>query len=153
VSNAIVALYDLMPTFLDLGGVDIPDDIEGKSLLPLLHNKDVAWRSFIHGEHAPFWQFVTDGREKYIWNSQSGEEWFFDLEQDPTECRNLAIVPDARKRMDAWRGRLVEKLSGRHQDGLVEAGKLVCGRTLPATRTFLTTSAESANKWDARDVL
>lgn len=149
VSHAIVALYDLMPTFLELGGVNIPGDIEGRSLLPLLQKPDASWRSFMHGEHAPCWQFVTDGKEKYIWNSESGEEWFFDLEQDPTECQNLATLPTARSRMEIWRERLVEKLATRQQDRLVENGKLVSGRSLPATRDFLETNTTNANKPDA----
>lgn len=151
VSNTIVALYDLMPTFLELGGVAIPDGIEGRSLLPLLQKGCETWRSFIHGEHSPCWQFVTDGKEKYIWNSQSGDEWFFDLEQDPTECRSLAKVPELRTRIEVWRGRLIESLSGRHEDRLTEGGKLVSGRALPPARAFLETNAGSANKADSGD--
>jgi arylsulfatase A-like enzyme len=126
-----------MPTFLELGGVAVPDRLEGQSLLPLLRDESKPWRSFIHGEHAPCWQFVTDGREKYIWNSQSGEEWLFNLAEDPRECHNLVSLPAAQPQLDIWRERLVGILAERPEDQLVQDGKLVSGRTLPPTRPFL----------------
>jgi len=39
VSNALVQPPDLMPTYLDLAGAEIPDTVQGKSLLPIIRGK------------------------------------------------------------------------------------------------------------------
>jgi arylsulfatase A-like enzyme len=140
VSDAIVNLCDLMPTFLDIAGLRPPGDVEARGLLPLSRDENASWRTFIHGEHAPCWQYVTDGREKYIWNSVSGEEWLFDLETDPDECHNLASDPDAQECRDRWRRRLIDVLARRPEDRLVEDGELVSGRSLPSVRPSLETT-------------
>ena len=50
-------------------------------------------------------QYVTDGKEKYIWFHHTGEEQFFDLVSDPGECHNLAANSDQQTRIDRWRER------------------------------------------------
>jgi arylsulfatase A-like enzyme len=132
-----VALMDLMPTILAQAGVPVPDGVEGADLAPLLRCEQTDWRAFVHGEHTRprrGWQFVTDGKEKFIWDSLSGEEWFFDLVDDPGETCNRAGEPTCSDRVDAWRGRLVSVLAERPQDGLTEGGRLVPGRIAPTVR-------------------
>src|SRR5690606_26025080 len=105
-AGQVVELRDIMPTLLDAAGADIPDTVDGASLLPLCRGTEAgtdadadaaaAWWSYIHGEHVfgdRSNQFATDGQEKYIWFSQTGEEQFFDLRSDPGECVNLAGRP------------------------------------------------------------
>src|SRR5918998_3843949 len=71
--------------------------------------------------------YLTDGRSKYVWFSQTGEELLFDLVADPTEVRNLAPRPEASGRLGAWRERLVEVLRDR-PEGFVAGDRLVPGR-------------------------
>jgi hypothetical protein len=58
-------------------------------------------------------QYVTDGREKYVWFHHTGAEQFFDLGADPGECRDLAQDPSAAERVARWRRRLAEVNEGR----------------------------------------
>ncbi len=136
-----VTLTDLMPTLLKLGGATVPDGVEALSLAPLLcpGHSALPGRSFIHGEHAPVWQFLTDGREKYIWNSSSGGEWFFDLTEDPRELCDLAAEGRADSRIAVWRQRLIEHLStpDRLADGLSDGKQLIAGTTTPPVRPQL----------------
>jgi arylsulfatase A-like enzyme len=129
--DAVVELRDVMPTLLEAAGVPIPDTVDGMSVLPLCRGERPAWRGALHGEHA-FGRlsnhYVTDGREKYIWYSQTGEEQLFDLTRDPQELYNLAQDPSRSDRLAAWRARLVAALTGR-EEGYVEDGRLVVGRT------------------------
>ena len=118
---------DIMPTLLDMAGVPVPGTVEGRSLLPLMRGEEVPWREFLHIEHAPHHQALTDGREKFIWSPADGREQFFDLERDPNECRDLIRDPGSAERIDPWRRRLVEKLTGR-PEGFVADGRLVPGR-------------------------
>ncbi len=134
-----VSIIDLMPTFLDLAGVTIPDTVEGRSLAPLLDDSEATWREFVHGEHAAGWQYVTDGKEKFIWKSDSGQQWFFDLVADPQELHNLVDVPNATDRVRLWRKRLINVLKERPQDGLTDGERLVSGVRLPNVRPELLT--------------
>ena len=126
--EAPVELMDVMPTILDAAGVPIPDTLDGKSVLPLMRTDGTPWREFIHGEHAAAEtsnHWVTDGREKYVWFSQTGREQLFDLVNDPNELHDL--VGKKPERVKKWRSILVQELSGR-QEGYVQNGKLVTGR-------------------------
>ncbi|MFW6146421.1 MAG: arylsulfatase [Planctomycetota bacterium] len=125
-----ITLGDVMPFCLDVADVPIPPAVDGRSFRSLLDDPQRPWRSFVHVEHAPAWQAVTDGKQKFAWHSQSGQEYFFDLETDPFEQRNLAAShPDAA----LWRRRLVEVLEPR-ADGMVDGGRLVAGTTTPPIR-------------------
>ncbi len=126
-----VELRDVMPTLLDLAGVDVPPSVEGHSVLPLARGDSPNWRSYIHGEHA--WgpesnHYLTDGREKYIWYSQDGREQLFDLANDRQELHDLSQDPSRKTTLAEWRARLVAELDGR-EEGYVQDGALITGRT------------------------
>jgi arylsulfatase len=114
-----VQLMDIMPTALDLAGVDIPDSVDGQSLTPLLRGESSAWREYCHGECAEVptldsgMHYLTDGKKKYIWYSGTGDEQLFDLKKDPNEMDNLAKDAACAPELETWRARLVERLSGR----------------------------------------
>jgi arylsulfatase len=138
-----VTHMDVMPTLLEQSGIPIPRSVEGSSLLPLIRQEKIRWREFVHGEHAPGegskigWQFVTDGREKYMWDTVTGKEWFFDLERDPKENSNLILDQGYQPRVEQWRNRLIEVLADRKHDGLSDGIHLVPGRALPPVRPEL----------------
>ena len=52
-------------------------------------------------------QYLTDGREKYVWLPGIGMEQFFDLQNDSHEMVNLAEDPDHRAAVAHWRGILI----------------------------------------------
>jgi len=126
--DQVIELRDLLPTFCDLAGVAVPDHIDGRSILPLVRGETDGWRPYLHGEHflqADSNQWLTDGREKYVWFSQSGRELLFDLENDPDELHDLS--GEESQRVEWWRARLAEELAGR-EEGFVQNGALVVGR-------------------------
>ncbi len=129
-----VELCDVFPTLCDATGVPVPAGLDGASVLPLCRGEDTPWRQWLHGEHAygdrsNHW--LTDGRWKYAWFSQTGRELLFDLAADPQECCDLsAAQPD---RLAIWRERLIGELRER-PEGYVAAGQLVVGR--PAVGTL-----------------
>lgn len=126
-----VCLEDIMPTALDLAGVDIPDSVDGKSLLPLLRGENPTWRQQLHLEHSGIHQSLTNGKEKFIWFTEDGREQFFDLATDPNECKNLIDSDQDQQRISAWRKRLIETLKDR-PEGFVQDGKLIAGRPYPS---------------------
>lgn len=139
-SDLPVSLCDLMPTFLAEAGLAVPETVEGSSLAPLVRGESPTWRDFVHGEHTRAdrgWQFVTDGKEKFIWESRSGAEWFFDLSTDPEERVDRAGDPVDRDRVTLWRRRLVGVLAQRPRDGLSDGERLIPGKIAPTVRPEL----------------
>lgn len=127
----LVGWEDVMPTFLDVAGTEIPDTVEGRSVLPLLRGEADGWRDVYHGEHSPCYhpenanQFLTDRDWKYIWNPINGEEQLFNLADDPEECHDLSASES--QTLVRWRDRMVEKLADR-SEGLSDGEKLITGQ-------------------------
>ena len=105
-SDAMVCLEDLLPTFLDLAGVPVPDGIDGKSLKPIIMKESQHVRDEIHGEHSGVDNhFLVHGRYKYMWFAKTNEEQLFDLQSDPHEMNdisgNMEVLAEMRRRLAA----------------------------------------------------
>jgi arylsulfatase A-like enzyme len=91
---------DNAPTVLDLVGIPIPSQMQGKSIVPALHGNSLANEppSFYYHYYefgsphwaAPHYGIRTD-RYKLISYYNRNEWEFFDLEKDPDEMDNLII--------------------------------------------------------------
>jgi len=128
--DKIVSPIDLASTFLDMAGVDIPDDLQGRSLVPLLQGKTPDdWRKtfYYHYYEYPGWHYVrrhygvTDGRFKLIHFYESDvDQWeLYDLLLDKDEQKNVAENPvyrKVRKRMEAELARLRRELQVPDED-------------------------------------
>lgn len=111
VSNGL----DLFPTICDYAEADVPKELEGHSLRPLLEGRDVLkWRDHLVGEtwlkaincHG---RMVRSKCYKYIvysWGTH--REQLFDMENDPGEMVNLAVESRYRDILDEHRHRLWE---------------------------------------------
>jgi len=128
--NQPVGLEDILPTVLDMAGETPPEEIDGRSLLPLLRGEDAPWRNDLHIECAPTFQCLTDGREKYIWFVADGREQFFDIENDPQELHNAVADARCAGRVAFWRKRMIELLAGR-PEGFSDGERLIPGRHYP----------------------
>ena len=120
-----------MPTVLDAAGAPIPDTVDGRSLVPLAAGEQPEWRGHLHGEH---WSgresanhYLTDGRHKFCWFSQTGVEQLFDTEADPQERHDLIDDPGHQATADRLRGLLIQELLGR-EEGYTDGEKLIVGR-------------------------
>ena len=120
--SQVVELRDILPTFVELAGGQVPEDIDGMSVLPLMQEKNPQWREYIDLEHATcyspdnYWCGLTDGKMKYIWFYRTGEEQLFNLEKDPQENANLAGVKKYAKTLAMWRERMVGHLTERGEE-------------------------------------
>ncbi len=132
VSDAVIEQRDIMPTLLECAGLPIPPSVEGRSFLAQARGARESIREYLHGELTIFgqsMQWVTDGREKFVWLSRDGTEQLFDLREDPQELHDRARdqTTAVKERLALWRMRLVAELEGR-PEGYVEDGRLVAGR-------------------------
>lgn len=95
----LVQNIDYAPTFLELAGAEIPDDIQGVSLLPLLKGEQPDdWRKSLYyhfyeypAEHMVKRHYgIRTDRYKLIHFYNDIDEWeLFDLQNDPNELNNL----------------------------------------------------------------
>jgi arylsulfatase A-like enzyme len=128
-----VGLLDLLPTLLELCGLDTPDELAGRSLAPLLRDPAREWdrpavTTWGLGNHA-----VRSNRWRYI-RYRDGSQELYDHGADAHEWRNLAGRPElapvvgelsrwlpaadapeapGRSRWDEWRDRAVDVLNRR----------------------------------------
>ena len=121
-TNVLSSLTDVMPTLLYMAGLEIPDTVDGKSLLAAMHGDSSPVREILHIEYSPYHHALTDGRWKYIWDVGSDEELFFDLNTDPDELKDLSQDSD----ISHWSHALIERLSDR-PEGFVKNGELKAG--------------------------
>jgi arylsulfatase A-like enzyme len=102
VSEAMVLNVDFAPTFLEFAGLNIPAEIQGRSLKPLLTGQTPSdWRTswyyrYYHfpNEHGtePHYGVRTE-RHKLIYFHRINQWELFDLQTDPQEMNNLANDP------------------------------------------------------------
>jgi arylsulfatase A-like enzyme len=81
-------ILDLAATFLDYAGLPVPDDMDSRSLRPLLEGRTDRHRDVVTSGLRD-WRLAFDGKRKLI-RRGGGECEMYDLVADPWEARNLA---------------------------------------------------------------
>jgi N-acetylglucosamine-6-sulfatase len=113
---------DIAPTLLELAGAPIPENLDGRSLLPLLRQEKVTWRkSFLIEYYSDKvfprmsqmgYQVVRTERFKYIhYLELNGMDELYDLDEDPYEIMNIIHdpkTPALLRNLDAERVRLLD---------------------------------------------
>jgi len=102
--DQLVGLIDLMPTLCELTGINIPEKVQGKSLVPLMLSKPKSWRKVIFSEvgyPGYSWGRCVTARthtHKYVHHenipANAPLEEFFDLQKDPWEMENQIDNPE-----------------------------------------------------------
>ncbi|GAA4431894.1 sulfatase [Georgenia halophila] len=128
-----VSTIDLPPTLLDAAGLDVPPQMQGRSMLPLLAEPDgeaaADWpqEAFIQVSESVVGRAVRTSRWKYFvtapdadpWHAASSDRYveaeLYDLDHDPYELDNLIGLPSHREIADELCERLLERM--------VEAGE------------------------------
>ena len=101
--NQMVQNIDFAPTFLDMAGVEIPEDIQGESMLPLLKGENPEnWRKSLYYH---FHEYPSEHKVKRLYGVR-GERYklmhfyndidvweLYDLQNDPQEMNNLFGKP------------------------------------------------------------
>ena len=113
----LVQNIDYAPTFLELAGVPVPQDIHGKSLLPLLRGEHPAdWRTSLYyhfyeypAEHSVKRHYgVRTPDYKLIHFYNDIDQWeLYDLHSDASEMHNLYGKPGTQGITDTLKKELV----------------------------------------------
>jgi arylsulfatase A-like enzyme len=99
----LVSLLDLPPTLLEAAGLPVPEEMQGRSLVPLLRGERDGWPEevFVQISESQVGRAVRTQRWKYsvVAPEQDGqrdpaspcydEQFLYDLEADPYELSNL----------------------------------------------------------------
>lgn len=95
-TESLVLNIDLGPTLLDYAGINTPDEVQGRSLRPLLEDKTPEdWRQYVyyryyeypHGWHSVAQHEGVRGHRYKLIHFTEPEEFYelYDLQDDPTE--------------------------------------------------------------------
>lgn len=122
--DELVQNIDFAPTFIELAGLEVPDEVQGVSLLPILRGDSLTdWRGSLYyhfyeypAEHAVKRHYgVRTDRYKLIHFYNDIDAWeLYDLQNDPHEMHNIYDDPAMRPLIDSLRTELV---SLQHQYG------------------------------------
>jgi len=115
--DALVYLQDIMPTTLDLAGLDIPPYVEFTSLIPAIanpDNKDEGKR--VYGCYLKDMQrMIREGDLKLIVYPHAHKVLLFDVKNDPLEMKDLTGDPrywDTVKRLVCELQKLEKQMGG-----------------------------------------
>jgi arylsulfatase A-like enzyme len=98
-----------MPSTLELAGLDIPEYVEFRSLLPYAREASPAEQPYnsIYGAYMDRQRMVRAGGFKLIAYPLAGKLRLFDLEEDPDEVRDLSDMEEYRDQLKEMFDRLV----------------------------------------------
>ncbi len=120
--DRLTGLQDVMPTLLDLAGIDMPASCDG---LPITGSQ---CREHIYGEcnEGPAaTRMLRDDQFKLIYYPAGNCRQLFDLRNDPLECHNLANSANHVETLQRLTDRLIGELYGSDKDWLDADGSLV----------------------------
>ena len=120
----LVSLVDLPPTLLDAAGLEVPAEMQGRSIMPLVRGETEGWPEevFVQISEAQVGRAVRTQRWKYgvdAPNSNAGrdagsdqyvEQYLYDLQVDPYELRNLIGLQSHEPVTEVMRERLIRRM-------------------------------------------
>lgn len=94
VNSAMMYLQGIFATTAELAGIETPESVEFKSIVPLLTGEKDEIYDAIFGSYKDFQRMVRTENYKLILYPQVKEVQLFDMNNDPYELANLADNPE-----------------------------------------------------------
>ena len=121
IDKRLVGWQDVMPTLLDLAGIDIPPSVTGLSMVGP-RKRDYLYGECNEGSTAT--RMIHDGRYKLIYYAAGNRCQLFDLDNDPHESVDLSGTPQGAAGIDRLKQCLIDELYGDDQEWM-QNGQLV----------------------------
>lgn len=141
-SSNLISGIDILPTVLDAAGVKIPDELEGRSVLPLAKDKSVPWRDHLLVEsnymrlvHFGDWKYMVASERKIEKKPECGtcdwdcherdviREQVTNINIDPGEIRNFYTDSSASEIIRL--GRSIIKERAKKYGRIIDAGYII----------------------------
>lgn len=103
-----VSLCDLFATFCDLCELPIPENLDSRSLLPLIKGKTSNWKNEAIAQYGHDEIMIKQDHLKYLYFGPQYPEVLFDLEKDPSENENRIEQAPYQEAIAVFRKRLRE---------------------------------------------
>lgn len=108
--KASVSLLDIAPTLWDLAGAEIPEQAQGRSLLPMIRDPAARKPSIAFAEgvkRQPSLVSAQYGGRKLVTDIEGGKPRYYDLRTDPLERRPAnaptdEVAASLRAALDVW---------------------------------------------------
>jgi uncharacterized sulfatase len=136
-SDAVVEFVDIYPTITDLAGIELPKELEGRTLRPLLTDPSVEWDGYAVtqvlrpaddrlSELVMGCSIRTERFRFTEWAEGRHGSELYDHQTDPGEFNNLALNPDPQSIavIDRLRPLLRSKASGKKPTSPVNPKRL-----------------------------
>ena len=131
-TESLVYLNDVFPTVADIVGVEKPETVDGKSLLPILKDSKATVRESVYFSYKNFQRGVRTKNWKLIKYLVEGKKTtqLFEIKKDPLEMNNLANDPKYKKKvkemtvlLQEWMNKSGDKVDLSKEDWGVKASK------------------------------
>jgi len=131
-TNALVSAVDIMPTVLEMAGVEIPETVQGRSLMPIIRGEEERGRDFVVTS-LPLYNpgdvtRAVDAFERnvveFVPSTITTEKWslLYSAEGQPVELYNLREDPKQERDVSSEHPDVVKELHGMFVSLLEEAG-------------------------------
>jgi arylsulfatase A-like enzyme len=123
--EAMVEFVDIYPTLCELASLDLPDHLEGKSLVPLVSNPDMDWKDYVI---CKWFDGLTIKTKDYAYTEWSASDsavyarMLFDHREDRSENHNISESEAFEAQMEEL-SRLMKQNRGKDFNKPVPGGK------------------------------
>ncbi|MDE0307244.1 MAG: sulfatase-like hydrolase/transferase [Albidovulum sp.] len=117
IDDRLACLKDVMPTLLQLCGIDVPESVEGKSIVEG-ERRESLYGEFGEIDHCS--RMMRDRTHKLIYYPVGNEFHLFDIANDSDEMFNLANEPGQADRVEYMKRLMLEELYGTDLDWIAD---------------------------------
>ena len=123
VDDRLVGWQDLMPTLLDIAGIQIPETVEG---LSMVGDRQREWLYGEVGEGAQATRMIREGRYKLIYYPTGNARQLFDVEADPQELTDVSGRDEFESIVDEMTETLIGQLYGGDEEWVRDGVLIGC---------------------------
>ena len=98
-NSSAIYLQDIVPTSMELAGLEVPEHVEFHSLIPLVKGESPGNYPTVYGAYTKTQRSVIHDGHKLILYPEIKKSLLFDLKADPEEITDLSDQPGMQMRM------------------------------------------------------
>ena len=102
-----IYMQDIVPTTLEEAGIEVPEDVQFRSLNPLLDGERQQQYAAIYGGYLAVQRMIRKDNWKLIYYPKAEVYRLYDLKNDPQELRDLADAPIQSSRLERLKQELL----------------------------------------------